>query len=128
MEIESSEGGIELEPQELLDRLRGDHLSTELAVETAIAVYQETKAQQDAWAAVGSAAKALIEEVMEETGRTSITTPAGKAQVTSPSVTITYDSKALEALCESSEELKRILSPHRKVSQRAGSLRITASK
>lgn len=115
-------------PQELLDRLSAPHDNTEEAVETAIMVYQAAKAEQDAYEAALKAAKTMIEEIMTETGRTSIMTPAGKAQVTAPSVSVSYDNKALDALCASSPDVAAILTPHRKVTERAGTLRITAAK
>lgn len=115
-------------PQKLLDRLNQPHENTETAAETAIMVYQAVKAEQDALTEVANAAKAMIQEIMVETARTSIQTPAGKAQITAPSVSVSYDAKALDALCASSPELAAILAPHRKLTERAGTLRITAAK
>lgn len=65
-------------PQELLDRLNQPHENTETAAETAIMVWHAVKAQQDAYAPVADAAKIMINEIMVETGRTSIQTPAAR--------------------------------------------------
>ena len=62
-------------PQELLERLNAPHGNTEEAAEIAIMIYQ--------------AAKTRLEEIMAETGRTSIMTPAGKAEMTAGTLRIT---------------------------------------
>lgn len=114
--------------QELLRHLQTEHKSTEAAVETAISVYQAAKGEQDRWVEVGNAAKELLQEIMVETGQTGFVSRAGKAAVTAPSVSVSYDAKALDALCASDDNLRRILEPHRRVTERAGTLRITAAK
>lgn len=98
------------------------------AVESAIMVYMACKAEVDAYTAVMDSAKKLISDVMAETGETAYATAAGKANVTAASVSITYDSKALDALTASSDDYARLLSPHRKVTERAGTLRIVGAK
>jgi multidrug efflux pump subunit AcrA (membrane-fusion protein) len=114
--------------QELHDRLTAPHVNAETAAETAIMVYHAAKFAQEEWQAVADAAKAMLQEIMLETERTSITTPAGKAAITAPSVSVSYDAKALSALCASSPDVARMLEPHRKTTERAGTLRITAAK
>lgn len=98
------------------------------AVESAIMVYMACKAEIDAYAAVVDAAKKLISDAMAEMGETAYATKAGKATVTAPSVSVTYDTKALDALFASSDEVRRLLSPHRKVTERAGTMRIVGAK
>lgn len=115
-------------PQELLARLHAPHHSAESAAETAIAVYHAVKSQQEEYDHVAAAAKALLQEIMLETGQTTIPTGAGVAKVTAPAVIVTYDAKALDALTSSSPELERVLLPHRKASERAGTLRITSKR
>ena len=100
----------------------------EQAVTSAIAVYLAASGMVDAYAAVKDSAKRLIGDVMTETGQTTYTTPAGKVAMTSPSTSVNYDSKALDALCASSAELAHMLQPHRKVSEKAGTMRITSAK
>lgn len=115
-------------PHELLAKLHAPHHSAETAAETAIAIYHAAKAQQEAYDQVAAAAKALIQEIMLETGHTTISTGAGVAKITAPAVVVTYDAKALDALTSSSPELERVLLPHRKASERAGTLRITSKR
>lgn len=115
-------------PQSLIDALHDDMPSTEAAMENAVAVYHAAQAGIDDYKAVADAAKALMSEIVAETGVIKWTTRAGGAQVTAPSVTIAYDAKALDALCASSPELAAVLAPHRRVTERAGSLRVTAVK
>ena len=74
------------------------------SVESAIAVYLGAKAQM------------------------AYTTKAGKASITAPSVSVSYDAKALDALAASDDGIARLLAPHRKATERAGTMRITASK
>jgi hypothetical protein len=114
---------------ELLDALAAAQTGApELSVESAIAVYLGAKAEIDAYSAVADAAKKLIGDVMTETAQTAYTTKAGKVSITTPSVSVSYDTKALDALAASSDELARLLEPHRKVSERAGTMRIIAAK
>ena len=100
----------------------------EASVETAIAVYLSASAEIDAYTAIKGAAKKLIGDVMTETGATAYSTKAGKASITAPSQTVSYDAKALDALAASSDDYARLLAPHRKVSERAGTMRIVAAK
>lgn len=98
------------------------------AVETAITVYLMAKAQADAANAIADAAKKLIADVMTETGETAYTTQAGKVAISSPSVNVSYDAKAIDILMADDPDLAMRLSPYRKESQRAGTMRITAAK
>lgn len=73
-------------------------------------------------------AKALITEVFTETGQTDAVTSAGKVAVSAPSVSISYDAKAIDILLRDDPDLAMRLSPYRKETMRAGSMRITAKK
>lgn len=76
------------------------------------------------WEAVQAAARTKLGEIIAATGRLDWTTSAGRAFVPSAGVSVSYDAKALDALCKSSPELAAVLLPHRKETQRAGSLTI----
>ena len=73
-------------------------------------------------------AKALITEVFTETGQTDAVTSAGKVAIGAPSVTVAYDAKAIDILLRDDADLAMRLSPYRKETMRAGSMRITAKK
>lgn len=114
---------------ELLEALESARSgSPEMSVESAIAIYHAAKSQVDAYNGVADQAKQIINDVMTETGQLFYATAAGKAQITAASTSASYDTKALDALIASSPELKAILEPHRKTSERAGTLRVTAAK
>ena len=102
--------------------------STEDAAERAIAAYKNAKNQADSaakpWLEVADAAKARMTEIISETGQMSWKMAAGSAYIPAAGVTVTYDAKALDALCASSAELAAILRPHRMEKERAGSLTI----
>ena len=102
--------------------------STEEAVERAIAVYKDAKNQADGaaqpWLDVAALAKERMTEIITETGQMSWKTATGSAYVPAAGVTVSYDAKALDALCASSPELAAILRPHRLEKERPGSLTI----
>ncbi len=98
--------------------------STESALDLAVGAYKQAAGYIDALAELQKEAKTLIAEVFTETGATEAQTSAGKAYVTKPSVSISYDAKALDALAKSDPTLAGILAPHRKEAQRAGTLTV----
>lgn len=98
------------------------------SVESAIAIYHAASAFADGYTIIKDAAKKLIADVMTETGQTKYNTAAGVAIVSAPSQTVSYDAKAIDILLRDDPDLALRLSPYRKVSERAGTLRITASK
>lgn len=100
----------------------------EQSVESAVTVYLLAKQRIDEYTAAADAAKKLISDVMAETAQTAYSTKAGKVSITAPSTSVSYDAKALDALTASSDEYARLLQPHRKVSERAGTMRIIAAK
>ena len=73
-------------------------------------------------------AKSIVFEIFAETGQTDAVTSAGKVAIGAPSVSISYDAKAIDILLRDDADLAMRLSPYRKVTERAGSLRITAKK
>lgn len=116
-----------LSTAELIDYLNAA-TSTEDAAERAIAAYKDAKARADSaarfWLDVADLAKERMTEIITETGVMSWKTATGSAYVPAAGVTVSYDAKALDALCASSAELAAILRPHRLEKERAGSLTI----
>ena len=73
--------------------------------------------------------KDKIVAIMEENGLDSFEGEAGVVSFTNGSQTVSYDWKALDAIIQSfSGEIRNMLLPHRKVSNRAGSWRISDPK
>ena len=100
----------------------------ETSAESAIAVYQAAQSVIDAYTAVKDQARQLLADIMIETGQTSYNTPAGKASVTAPAISVTYDAKAIDIVCRTNQQIADLLAPYRKETIRPGSLRITAAK
>lgn len=102
--------------------------STEEAVQQAIRIYKDAKAAAadvaKPYEDVMTAAKDRLTEIMAETGQMSWKTVHGQAYVPAGGMTVSYDAKALDALCASSPEIAAILHPHRQVKERPGSLTI----
>ena len=98
------------------------------AVDDAIATVVAAKAAAaDAAAPFAEAeakARGIIAEAIAATGRDKWDCPSGRAYVPAPGVTVSYDAKALDALCKSSPELAAMLSPHRAERERPGSLTV----
>jgi len=109
---------------ELHAKLQQPQSSTEDAVANALAVYNQSAAEIDTLKGIQGDAKRLIEDVIEETGQDKWETDFARCYITKPSVTVTYDKKALDALCKSDDNLARLLLPHRKETERAGTLTI----
>lgn len=113
------------EATKLLDDIRSGMMpDSETALTNAITVYRELAARVKTIEAQQARAKETIIEIMQETGQVKAITPAGTAQFTADSVRVSYDTKALDALCASSAELCGILVPHRKETAVKGSLTI----
>lgn len=110
---------------ELKSKLYKDLPNTELAVENAIAIYRDASAKIDAFKEVQEAAKKLLEEIIIETGQSDWKTKAGNCKLTNSYTRVNWDSEALDSLCANDDNLARILTPHRKESEIAGTLRIT---
>lgn len=95
-----------------------------VAVERLVGVYKHGKSVQDAVGAIMKRAKDRVSEVIAETGQMEWDTESGKVYVPKPSSSVRYDAAALDALCDSNDELARILRPHRRETQREGSVTI----
>lgn len=111
-----------------LDRAQTGQLTTETAIETAIAVHLAAASGIEALQQVQADAKALLTEIMVETGETNITTKAGKAYVTAPSKIVSYDAKGIDKLAANDDDLAAVLEPFRRVTERAGVLTIRAPR
>lgn len=109
---------------ELRRRLAANQTSTESTLDYAVGLYKEAASYIDALEEFRAECKLLISDIFVELGATEAQTSAGRCYVTRPSMTVTYDRKALDELCEQSPELRALLEPHRKVAERAGSLTI----
>lgn len=113
---------------DLRDAMKTGQVTPGEAAAMAIAIYKEAKWQiNDVTAAFGplmDAAKNTLAEILEETGYVSITTDVGRAYIPADGISVKYDPVALDALCASSDEFKRLLWPHRTESVRRGALTI----
>lgn len=105
-------------------RLTAHQTSTESALDFAVGLYKEAACYIDALEEFQAECKLLIADIFAELGTTEATTSAGRCYVTRPGVTISYDRKGLDELCERSPELRALLEPYRKVSERAGTLTV----
>ena len=110
---------------QLLDDIQaGSMPNAETALTNAITVYRELSARVKTIEAQQARAKQIVTEIMQETGQVKAITPAGTAQFTADSVRVSYDTKALDALCASDGLVARLLNPHRKETAVKGSLTI----
>lgn len=69
-------------------------------------------------------AREVINSAIAATGRDNWSCETGRAYIPAPGVTVSYDAKALDALCKSSPELAAVLAPHRAERERVGSLTV----
>ena len=109
--------------KELLTRAQTAE-STEAALDLAVGAYKQAAGYISRLEELQKEAKSLIAEIFTEIGTTEATTSAGRAYVTSASVSASYDTKALDALCKSNPQIAAILQPHRITKERAGTLTI----
>jgi hypothetical protein len=98
--------------------------STEDAIANALSVYNEAATQIEAFKVLQDRAKRAIEEVIMETGQDKWETDFARCYITKPGVSVSYDKSALDALCKSDDNLARLLQPHRRETERAGTLTI----
>jgi hypothetical protein len=105
--------------QELLKEAYGN--DPEAAVAIAVEVYKDAGKYLKA---IQAQAKKIVTDIIIETGQDRWKSDAGQVYIGKPSVSVRYDAKALDALCASDDTVKRLLWPHRKESERAGSLTI----
>lgn len=102
--------------------------TTEIALDLAVGAYLLAAGYISQFEKEQAEVKALITEVFTETGQTDAVTSAGKVAIGAPSVSISYDAKAIDILLRDDADLAMRLSPYRKETMRAGSMRITAKK
>ena len=102
----------------------GQVSNAETAVSDIITLYKIAGGQINLLKELQQRTKLLLSEIIAETGQVDWQTEAGKTYIPRPSVSIRYDAKKLDALCESDSELARRLAPFRKETERAGSLTI----
>lgn len=97
------------------------------AAAIAIGIYRdaaaEIKLETGSWQTLQTDAKKIVGEILTELDLKAIKTPAGQAFWTEPRTD--YDTKALDALCKSNDDYRRILEPHRIVKDK-GALTIRA--
>lgn len=120
-------------PDELRSRLERAHgLAPDDAATEAIAVALTAKAAGETaakpWLDVNAAARRVLDDLIAETGQTAYKTPAGEAYVPAPSVRVSYDTKALDALVASNADLARVLTPHRRETHSVGALTIRGGR
>ena len=111
--------------QERLRRLRDLSDNTNAASLDAIDIYLAIGTEMETLKReVQGAARTVLQEIMVETGETTISTPIGKAFVTAPYSTVVYDRNAIDLLCNHDEDLKIRLEPFRIQRPVSGSLRV----
>lgn len=98
------------------------------AIDKALEVYMRAKALADDYAAIVATAKKVVEDAMIEADVARYDAEIATINRIEPTRSTSYDTKALDALCKSSPEIRAILEPHRKETIRAGSVRITPAK
>ena len=102
--------------------------NTEAALDLAVGAYKQAAGYVTLLQELQAEAKALIAEIFAETGQADATTSVGKVSIAKPSVTVSYDGRALDILCKADADLALKLFVHRKEAQRAGAMRITGAK
>ncbi len=96
--------------------------TTEAALDLAVGAYKQAAGYVTLLQELQAEAKALIAEIFAETGQADATTSAGKVSIAKPSVTVSYDGRALDILCKADADLALKLFAHRKETTRAGGL------
>jgi len=108
----------------MLIHLNKPQVSTEDAIANAMAVYRDCSVIIAGYKEAQKQAKLLIKKIIIETGQDKWETDTARCYITKPWVSVRYNTKSLDALIASDDNLSRLLSPHRKVSERAGTLTI----
>lgn len=93
-----------------------------------IDVFKQAKAKIDAlsapYADTQAKAKAALLAWLAGSGQRSVKTNTGSAYIAEDAELVSYNTDALDALCASSDEIKRLLAPHRVTKERKGALTI----
>lgn len=112
----------------LCDVEHGRTRDTATAASTAIDVYKLAKQGEakalEPWQRLQTRAKSALSDIIAETGVAEWAGQFGRCYVPAAGVSVSYDAKALDALCASDPDLAAKLQPHRKVSERPGSLTV----
>ena len=96
--------------------------TTEAALDLAVGAYKQAAGYITRLQELQADAKGLIGEIFSETGQADAVTSAGKVAIAKPSVTVSYDGKALDILCQADPDLALKLFAHRRETMRAGGL------
>ena len=94
------------------------------AAHVAIDIYRRAAANIDELKEIQTAAKAIIGDLIAETGNERWTTPAGTAVLSSPSVRVSYSAKPLDVLCGANPEVAELLRPYRSETMVPGSVTV----
>jgi len=93
-------------------------------METLIAIYQDAAGQIAQLTELQRSLKREIADLILETGDATWRTPAGSCYVSAPSVVTSYDARGLDALAAADPRIAALLAPHRRQSERHGTLTI----
>jgi hypothetical protein len=112
--------------EQLRDKLCAaeNHDNPGTALDQAIGLYLEIASYLKALEGLQAEAKRIAGDVLTELSLTEAKTSTGRCYVTKPAVIVSYDSKGLEALADNDDELAALLTPYRRVTERAGTLTI----
>ncbi len=102
--------------------------TTEIALDLAVGAFLQAAGYITLLEEMQKAAKDLITEIFTETGQTDAKTSAGRIAISKPSLTVSYDAKAIDILLRDDADLAMRLSPYRKETMRAGTMRITGKQ
>jgi hypothetical protein len=111
-----------------LDNIEAGNVAADEAAGLAVDIYRLARdgerAAAEPWQELQKRAKNILGDIIVETGRTSWEGQLARCYVPAPGKSVTYDAKALDALCASNSYLAEVLAPHRREIERAGSLTI----
>lgn len=100
------------------------NITAEQALENAIYQYRQLAQKIKDMEMEQAIQKQIVADIFVELNIDRAATQAGKALITAPSRIVSYDWKALDALCASNPALAKVLQPHRTEKQRPGTLTI----
>jgi hypothetical protein len=119
---------IERERSRLARAVRADNLTAADAMTAAVSVYRtlalELQIVTDKVRAAQSEAKAVIAEIIDETGIGAWDTPAGSVYTPADGTCVKYDADALDTLAAVNSELAALITPFRIVTERPGRLTV----
>lgn len=112
------------ELREMLAKIENGAANAETAVSDLITAYKIAGSHITAAEELQKQIKLLLSEIMAETLKTDWKTDAGRAYVPAAGVSVRYDTKKLDMLCQSDSQLAEKLRPFRIESERPGTLTI----